>query len=113
MCTKIKIKNSIIQDSEFTGFFSFWIGRAKEGGFVRKVESKYVPDGRQKNSNSNNNNNGEEDDEESNAVGFGSTVLPVAALAAGAAAAMVLAAGERIMPSQQSQKPVFSLNKKR
>ncbi len=112
MCTKIKIKNSIIQDSEFTGFFSFWIGRAKEGGFVRKVESKYVPDGRQKNSN-NNNNNGEEDDEESNAVGFGSTVLPVAALAAGAAAAMVLAAGERIMPSQQSQKPVFSLNKKR
>ena len=112
MCTKIKIKNSIIQDSEFTGFFSFWIGRAKEGGFVRKVESKYVPDVRQKNSN-NNNNNGEEDDEESNAVGFGSTVLPVAALAAGAAAAMVLAAGERIMPSQQSQKPVFSLNKKR
>ncbi len=112
MCTKIKIKNSIIQDSEFTGFFSFWIGRAKEGGFVRKVESKYVPDGRQKNSNSNNN-NGEEDDEESNAVGFGSTVLPVAALAAGAAAAMVLAAGERIMPSQQSQKPVFSFNKKR
>ena len=112
MCTKIKIKNSIIQDSEFTGFFSFWIGRAKEGGFVRKVESKYVPDGRQKNSN-NNNNNGEEDEDESNAVGFGSTVLPVAALAAGAAAAMVLAAGERIMPSQQSQKPVFSLNKKR
>ncbi len=112
MCTKIKIKNSIIQDSEFTGFFSFWIGRAKEGGFVRKVESKYVPDGRQKNSN-NNNNNGEEDEDESNAVGFGSTVLPVAALAAGAAAAMVLAAGERIMPSQQSQKTVFSFNKKR
>ncbi len=84
------------KESELTGFFSFWINRIQENGYLKKVVSRYLPDSRQAASASSDGGGGSEAGQ-SNIVGFKSTALPVTALAGGMALAAALVLAERVL----------------
>ncbi len=84
------------KESELTGFFSFWINRIQENGYLKKVVSRYLPDSRQAAVSSDGGGGGSEAGQ-SNIVGFKSTALPVTALAGGMALAAALVLAERIL----------------